>query len=504
MSEFANGNDFNASSSGVGAYIVESPTQVSPIDTMIKAATFRENFELKKAVQQQKEAEKQKAFVNKLATFDTKGIFPSDQDYITSKQNEIVEEASELTRQYGVGTDISNYILPDVNKLKGDINALKTRNAEFTKHLNEANQAIASGKIDVDGDKTRKVFDDYLTLTPEQRKATPPPTMVLNTETLSDLADAARKKMKDKTIFTANNDGTTVTQKGISDEELAIRTRDVAESPRGNKLMMEQFDKFPEEVKNAYIQKSSDPSKNPHGLEPYQIKFYDDLKVTNGLRVTNEGETPEKKRNESNAAYNRKLSIKQLNEKAGMEVPVLEKMLAGKTSNWIVDANSPVGEKIMALPGVVLTGDSKEVFAVPKIGLVDQIVNGKRVAIYKIYSTAKIDNKDTEKEGKYYIHRSANPTEILGLIEKEYPSLFKKAGSFATVFNHFNENYGSTTPGQDLGLNRLIDKAGKETELKIVRTAKPKPKVEAGAQPSKVTKVEKTEKVRKPLNAFEK
>jgi len=474
MSEFANGNDFNASSSGVGAYIVESPTQVSPIDTMIKAATFRENFELKKAVQQQREAEKQKAFVNKLATFDTKGIFPADQEYATLEQNKIIEEATELTAKYGVGTDISPYILPKVNKLRGNINALKTRYAEANKNLNDANKALAEGKINANGDKTRKAFEDWYALPIEQRIATPPPTVVINTKTLVDFANDTRKIMKPKTELTVNPDGSTITRKGVSDEELAIRTQDVDRDPEANKLMMAQFDSFPEEVKKAYIEKSTDPKKNPYGLEPYQIKFNDDLKVTNGLEVTGIGETPEKRRGESNAAYANRLAMKKESELAGMDLPEMKKLLGGGTANWILDNSSPVGEKIMALPGVVLTGKDKEVFAIPKVGLVNQVVNGQKVAIYKIYSTAKFDDKDTEKEGQYYIHRTANPTEVLRLIELENPSLFKKAGSYAAVYNHINKNYGSAKEGEELGLNRLINDIGKNAQLE--KTTKEVPK----------------------------
>ena len=475
MSEFANGNDFNASSSGVGAYIVESPTQVSPIDTMIKLATFRDNFELKKAVQQQKEAEKQKAYVNKLATFDTKGIFPADQEYATLEQNKIIEKATELTGKHGVGTDISPYILPEVNKLKGNLNALRTRYAEANKNLNDANKALAEGKINANGDKTRKAFDDWYALPVEQRIATPPPTVVINTKTLSDFANDTRKIMKPKTELTVNPDGSTITRKGVSDEELAIRTQDVDRDPEANKLMMAQFDSFPEDVKKAYVHKATDPKKNPHGLEPYQIKFYDDLQVTNGLQVTGVGETPAKKRNESEASYRSRLAAKRDSEKAGANIPFVEKMLGGGTNNWIVDNSSPVKEKIMALPGVVMTGNDKEVFAIPKVGLVDQVVNGQRVAIYKIYSTAKIDEKDVEKEGEYYVHRTANPTEILSLVSKEHPDLFKKE-SYGIVYNHLSEKYGSAKPGEDLGLNRLIDNAGKNRQLQVERKkAAPKP-----------------------------
>lgn len=473
MSEFANGNDFNASSSGVGAYIVESPTQVSPIDTMIKLATFRENFELKKAIQQQKEAEKQKAFVNKLATFDTKGLQPQHQDYITRRRNEIIDYAAELTNKHGVGADISTPLQYKVNELTGDINALKTRNAEATKNYNDAIKAMAEGKIRIDGDKTRAAYNDWYSLSPEQQIATPPPTMVLNTKTISDYVNEKGKLIKPKTKLTVNPDGTTVTEKGASDEELAVWTKDISSDPQAQELMMSQFNSFPEDVKKAYVHRAKNPETNPFGLEPWEMKTNSDFQIKHGLQVTDIGETPAKKGQRSISVFKAKEDIKTASKMAGLELAEMEKVLGGGTSNWILDNSSPVGEKIMVLPNVVMKGNNNDVFAVPKVGLVEEVINGKKVAIYKVYSTAPLDEKDTEKEGKYYVHRTANPTEILGLLQIEHPQLFKDKNSYPITYNYFNKNYGSANEGEEPGLNRLINKIGKNAQLE--KRTKPKP-----------------------------
>jgi len=68
-------------------------------------------------------------------------------------------------------------------------------------------------------DNERKAFEDWYALPIEQRIATPPPTVVINTKTLVDFANDTRKIMKPKTELTVNPDGSTITRKGVSDEE---------------------------------------------------------------------------------------------------------------------------------------------------------------------------------------------------------------------------------------------------------------------------------------------